>query len=118
MPESALISTFEQCQHLAQTIRSTGAKVGIDQCGHQLGSLDYLHKLQPDYIKLDQSFTFYEKLSESKALCRALLNVAKSLNIEVIITGIEDQEQLEQFTSLRADGYQGYISAPEDILAK
>jgi EAL domain-containing protein (putative c-di-GMP-specific phosphodiesterase class I) len=33
----------------------------------------------------------------------------------VIITGIENQQQLQQFSSLRADGYQGYISAPEDI---
>jgi EAL domain-containing protein (putative c-di-GMP-specific phosphodiesterase class I) len=82
-----------------------------------MGSLDYLQKLQPDYIKLDQSFAFYEKLNQSKELCRALVNVAKGLNIDVIITGIEDQQQLEQFKSLKADGYQGYISAPEDIIS-
>ena len=115
MPESALINSFEQCNHLAEVIRSAGAKVGIDQCGRQIGSLDYLQKIQPDYIKLDQSFAFYEKLNQSNELCRALMNVAKGLNIEVIITGIEDQAQLEQFTSLRADGYQGYILPPEDL---
>jgi EAL domain-containing protein (putative c-di-GMP-specific phosphodiesterase class I) len=48
-------------------------------------------------------------------MCRALINIAKGLNIDVIITGIENQQQLQQFVSLRADGYQGYISAPEDI---
>ena len=116
IPESAVISAFEQCNNLAQTIRGFGAKIGIDQCGRQMGSLDYLQKLRPDYIKLDQSFAFYEKLNQSKELCRALMNVAKGLNIEVIITGIEDQQQLEQFRSLKADGYQGYISAPEDIV--
>jgi EAL domain-containing protein (putative c-di-GMP-specific phosphodiesterase class I) len=31
------------------------------------------------------------------------------------VTGIENQQQLQQFASLRVDGYQGYISAPEDI---
>jgi EAL domain-containing protein (putative c-di-GMP-specific phosphodiesterase class I) len=117
MPESAVISAFKQCNTLAQTIRAFGAKIGIDQCGRQMGSLDYLQQLQPDYIKLDQSFAFYEKSNQSKEVCRALINVAKGLNIEVIITGIEDQEQLENFRSLKADGYQGYISAPEDILA-
>jgi len=115
MPESALINSFEQCNQLAEVIKSAGAKVGIDQCGRQIGSLDYLQKIQPDYIKLDQSFTFYEKVNQSNELCRALMNVAKGLNIEVIITGIEDQAQLEQFTSLRADGYQGYILPPEDL---
>tara|TARA_R110002167_G_scaffold23561_4_gene83705 strand:- start:884 stop:2752 length:1869 start_codon:yes stop_codon:yes gene_type:complete len=115
MPESALISSFEQCQKLTEIIRSAGAKIGVDQCGRQMGSLDYLQKLQPHYIKLDQSFAFYEKLNQGNEMCRALINIANGLNIDVIITGIENTEQLQHFTSLRADGYQGYISAPEDI---
>jgi len=118
MPESALISSFEQCNKVAQVIKSSGAKVGIDHCGRQIGSLDYLQKLQPNYIKLDQSFSFHETLQQSNELCRALMNVAKGLNIEVIITGVENQEQLTHFKGLRANGYQGYISAPEDILIK
>jgi diguanylate cyclase (GGDEF)-like protein len=116
MPESALISSFEQCHRLAGIIRSAGAKIGIDQCGRLMGSLDYLQRLQPHYIKLDQSFVFYEKLNQGNEMCRALINVAKGLNIDVIITGIENKQQLQQFASLRADGYQGYIAAPEDIL--
>ncbi|MFB0979307.1 MAG: EAL domain-containing protein [Alteromonadaceae bacterium] len=115
IPESTLIHSFEQSNNIAQTIKSAGAKVGIDQCGRQIGSLDYLQKIKPNYIKLDQSFAFYEKTNQSNELCRALINVAKGLNIEVIITGIEDQAQLEHFTSLRADGYQGYILPPEDL---
>jgi len=115
MPESALIHSFEQCYKLIEIIRSAGAKVGVDQCGRQMGSLDYLQKLQPHYIKLDQSFAFYEKLNQGNEMCRALINIAKGLNIDVIITGIENQQQLQQFSSLRAEGYQGYISAPEDI---
>jgi diguanylate cyclase (GGDEF)-like protein len=115
MPESALIHSFEQCHKLKEIIRSAGAKMGVDQCGRQMGSLDYLQKIQPDYIKIDQSFTFYEKLNQGTEMCRALINIAKGLNIDVIITGIESQQQLLQFTSLRAEGYQGYISAPKDI---
>ena len=115
MHESALISTFEQCHKLTEIIRLNGAKVGVDQCGRHMGSLDYLQRLQPNYIKLDQSFAFYERLNQGNEMCRALINVAKGLNIDVIITGIENKQQLQQFSSLRADGYQGYISAPEDI---
>ncbi len=77
--------------------------------------MDYLQKLQPNYIKLDQSFAYYEKTNQNKELCRALLNVAKGLNIDVIITGIEDEEQLAHFNLLKADGYQGYISPIEDV---
>ncbi|XQW84330.1 bifunctional diguanylate cyclase/phosphodiesterase [Thalassotalea piscium] len=113
--ESSVISSFHQCSQLADVIRAAGAKIGIDQCGRQIGSLDYLQTLSPHYIKLDQSFAYYEKLNQSKELCRALLNVAKGLNIEVIITGIEDEEQLSHFNSIKADGYQGYISPAEDV---
>lgn len=115
IPESAAINSFENCSQLAEIVRSAGAKIGIDQCGRQIGSLEYLQKIQPHYIKLDQSFAYYEKLNQSKELCRALLNVAKGLKIEVIITGIEDEAQLTNFSSLKADGYQGYISPLEDV---
>jgi EAL domain-containing protein (putative c-di-GMP-specific phosphodiesterase class I) len=113
--ESAAISSFEQCYELTEIIRTAGAKIGIDQCGRQIGSLEYLQKLKPDYIKLDQSFAYYEKSNQNKELCRALVNVAKGLKIDVIITGIEDEEQLSHFNSLKADGYQGYISPVEDL---
>ena len=115
LPESAVITSIENSQKLANMIKKSGAKIGVDQCGRQIGSLEYLQLLQPNYIKLDQSFAYYEKTNKNKELCRALLNVAKGLNIEVIITGIEDDEQLSQFNSLKADGYQGYISPVEDI---
>ena len=116
LTESSAINSFEQCYRLAGVIRSAGAKMGIDQCGRQIGSLDYLQKLQPDYIKLDLSFAYYDKLNENKELCRALVNVAKGLKIDVIITGIEDKAQLTYFNSLKAEGYQGYISPVEDLL--
>jgi EAL domain-containing protein (putative c-di-GMP-specific phosphodiesterase class I)/GGDEF domain-containing protein len=115
MPESALINAFDDCQNLADAIRQAGAKVGVDHCGRHLASLDYLAKLQPHYIKLDQSYAFYEKENQSNEICRALINVAEGLKIDVIITGIESHEQLQKFTTLRAQGYQGYIIAPEDI---
>ncbi len=115
LPESALVSAFAQCQTLIEVIRAAGAKIGIDQCGRQIGSLEYLAEIQPDYIKLDQSFAFYQKQKQGNEMCRALVNMAKGLNIEVIITGIENEEQLAQFSNLRAEGYQGYITAPTDL---
>ena len=115
-PESAVTSNLEQSEKLCEIIRDLGAKFGIDQCGRQMGSLDYLRRLRPQYVKLDQSFAVYDKVDQYIELCRALVNVAKGLNIEVIITAIEDEEQLAHFKSLRTDGYQGYISPPVDII--
>ncbi len=48
-------------------------------------------------------------------LCRALVNIAQGLEIKVVITGIEDEQHLHQFNTLKIEGYQGYISAPVAI---
>ena len=118
IPESAVINDYGACQRLAHTIDNAGAKLGIDHCGRHMGSLEYLNTLQPHYIKLDPSYAFYEKQNLSNEMCRALINVARGLNIEVIITGIESTELLEKFSSLRVQGYQGYIIPPQEIFAK
>ena len=118
IPESAAIGLRERCYHLTEVIREAGAKLGIDQCGRHIGSLDYLQKIHPDYIKLDLSFAFYDKLDQNKEICKALVNVAKGLNIDVIITGIEDTEQLTHFNSLKAQGFQGYINPIEEVTLK
>jgi len=115
LPESAVNSSLSQCQILCEVIRDNGAKFGIDHCGRQMDSLTYLQQLKPHYVKLDQAFAFYERSEHNNELCRALINVLKGLNIEVIATAIEDSDQLTNFQSLRVDGVQGFIAPPQDI---
>lgn len=120
MPESGITHNLEDCIKLAEIIKSAGAQFGIDNCGRQMGSLDYLQKLNPYYIKLDLSLSCYnsedqEDNQQNLELCRALVNIARGLDIEVIITGIEDDNHLQTVKALRTDGYQGYINPPVDI---
>ena len=94
--------------------------MGIDNCGRQLDSLDYLQKMKPYYIKLDLSLSCYNSEEQEDnhynlALCQALVNIAHGLDIKVIITGIEDKQHLRSVKSLRTEGYQGYIAPPVDI---
>ncbi|MFT5880888.1 MAG: diguanylate cyclase (GGDEF)-like protein [Moritella sp.] len=118
IPESGANNNLADCIHLCELIRAGGAHFGIDQCGRQMGSLSYLQQLKPHYVKLDQSLAFYSNNQQNNELCRALVNIAKGLNIKVIITAIENQQQLDQVKSLRTDGYQGYISAPQDVMVE
>lgn len=120
LPESGINSHLDNCIKLAEIIKSSGAQFGIDNCGRQMGSLDYLQKLKPYYIKLDLSLSCYnsedqEDNQQNLELCRALVNIARGLDIKVIITGIEDEKHLHTVKSLRTDGYQGYIYPPVDI---
>lgn len=116
IPEAGIYSDPDACQALCAIIRDNGAHFGIDHFGRQFGSMAYLQTLRPSYVKLDQSFAYYDENEHSSELCRALVNVAKGLDIQVIVTGIEEQAQLARFEPLKTEAYMGYISPPEKVL--
>ncbi|TYK66487.1 bifunctional diguanylate cyclase/phosphodiesterase [Colwellia echini] len=119
--ETAITQNLASAIQLRDIIETAGAKFGVDNCGRQMGSLTYLQELKPDYIKLDMSLSCYDSETDKEnlqnfELCQALVNIAKGLSIQVIITGIEDEKHLQTIKPLRADGYQGYIMPPVDIV--
>jgi len=120
--ESTVLAYPEQSLHFANTIKLNNANIGIDNCGREMGSLVYLQKLKPHYVKLDQSLSCNPKskmemggLQEQLEIAQAVINTARGLEIDVIITGVEDTEQLEIVSQLSATGYQGFITPPNDI---
>lgn len=118
--EAGVTQNIESCIHLCDVISNGGAQFGIDNCGRQMGALTYLQQIKPHYIKLDMSLSCYndeedEENQQNLELCRALVNIARSLSIKVIITGIEDDKHLQTIRPLRAEGYQGYIMPPVAI---
>ena len=115
IPEAGVYSDLESCTRLCNIIRDNGAKFGIDHFGRQFGSMSYLQELRPSYVKLDQSFSYYDEASHNSELCRAIINVARGLDIQVIVTGIQEKAQLERFNELKTDAYQGFIVPPENI---
>jgi len=115
IPEASAYSDIESCKNLCKVIRDSGAHFGIDHFGRQFGSMAYLQSLRPNYVKLDQSLAYIENNQPNNELCRALVNIAKGLDIQVIATGIQDASQLTRFTELRVDAYQGFIVPPVSI---
>ena len=121
--EVGITQNLAECIQLCEIIENAGAKLGVDNCGRQMASLTYLQELKPHYIKLDMSLSCYdtekgEANQYNLELCRALVNIARGLNIKVFITGIEDDLYLETIKPLRAHGYQGYIMPPVEITDK
>lgn len=119
--EAGVTQNLTACIQLCEIIEKSSAKFGVDNCGRQMGALTYLQELKPNYIKLDLSLSCYnneknEENQQNLELCRALVNIARGLGVKVIITGIEDDKHLQTIMPLRADGYQGYIMPPIDIV--
>ncbi|MEC4727365.1 EAL domain-containing protein [Shewanella sp. D64] len=115
IPEAAVYSDPDACHSICSIIRDNGAHFGIDHFGRQFGSMSYLQSLRPSYVKLDQSFAYYDDSEHSGELCRAIINVARGLDIKVIVTGIEEMRQLERFTPLKTNAFMGYIFPPTEI---
>jgi len=118
--EAGVKNNIEDTIKLSNIIKNAGAMFGIDNCGRQMGSLDYLQHIKPDFIKLDISLSTLdsddqEENQQKLQVSRALISIARGFNIKAIITGVEDEAHLEVVKGLRADAYQGYISPPEDI---
>jgi EAL domain-containing protein (putative c-di-GMP-specific phosphodiesterase class I) len=96
--------------------RDAGFGVALDDVGAGYSSLNLLHQLRPDYIKIDMELIRGVHMDSYKALiAEKILEIARSLNIETIAEGIETPEELAWVQQHGADYVQGYlISKPSE----
>ncbi|OYU46984.1 MAG: hypothetical protein CFE31_18650, partial [Rhizobiales bacterium PAR1] len=87
-------------------------KTALDDFGTGYSSLSYLSLLPLDKIKLDRSFATSITTSERSAnLMKGVVAIAHALTLDVIVEGIETEEQLLELEAYGIDGIQGYIFA-------
>lgn len=102
----------EKSKAMLKELSAMGMQLAIDDFGIGYSSLSYLKDFPVHYLKIDRSFTISSVLSASNAsITRAIIAVAKGLNLSVIAEGVETAAQ-EAF--LRAEGcdqVQGYFFA-------
>lgn len=108
--ESVLVSDFELTSSLLNRIKALGVEVAIDDFGTGYSSLAYLKWLPSSILKVDRSFV--KNVPESDADCRllkAIIVMAKSLDLEVIVEGVETIGQARLCQEFGADKLQGYL---------
>jgi sensor c-di-GMP phosphodiesterase-like protein len=83
-----------------RVLRQRGHRVYIDDFGTGYSSLSYLHALSIDAIKIDKSFIqTIGTEAVTGCILPQILSIAKELSLEVILEGIETQEQLDHFSN-------------------
>ncbi|WP_207063019.1 LapD/MoxY N-terminal periplasmic domain-containing protein [Motiliproteus sp. SC1-56] len=112
LPEEALIRDPESLQALTAMLSASGVRFGFDRLGLHFERLRELAAMGPAYFKLDSGLVLDED-SHSAGFYKALAGMARTQEIDLILTRIEDAQQLEQLRALPVDGYQGYIVPPE-----
>ena len=106
-----------------QELSRNGYKVHVDDFGTGFSSLSYLHQLAVHAIKVDRSFTNTIGTDAVNAsILPQILAMAESLNVEVIVEGVETRSQLEYLEStdkaIQAQGwYFGRPMSATDLFA-
>src|SRR4029450_11456791 len=92
--ESAVIDDTNGAIGRLMRLRNEGVSVAIDDFGTGYASLQYLHQLPVDTLKIDKSFVEgLDKGPWDEAIIAAVVELAKRLDIQVIAEGIERDEQ-------------------------
>jgi len=105
-----------------QDLQKLGVGLHMDDFGTGYSSLNHLHRYPFDTLKIDRSFI--QRMTEQKSsavIVRTILDLAHSLDMEVVAEGIETAAQAERLRSLGCRLGQGYYFSrpmtPESISA-
>jgi len=107
--EGQLMKNPEKSIASLRKIHDLGIELAIDDFGTGYSSLSYLKKLPLDKLKIDKSFVDgLPHDEEDVGISRAVLALAKSLNLKVIAEGVETQAQKEFLQEEGCTFIQGY----------
>ena len=115
--ETALMRDPEATARRLRALKRLGVRIAIDDFGTGYSSLAYLRQFPADSLKIDRSFVSDVADSrQSTVLVRTLVQLGKTLKIETLAEGIEDQAQLRTLRQEHCDQGQGFLfSRPLEI---
>ena len=103
-------------QRILSAYRDAGFGVALDDVGAGYSSLNLLHQLRPDYIKIDMELIRGVHADGYKALiAQKIIEIAHTLGVATIAEGVETADELGWVQAHGADYVQGYlISKPSE----
>jgi diguanylate cyclase (GGDEF)-like protein len=108
--ESLLIEDNKTTLAVIDELRALGVGFALDDFGTGYSSLSYLSTYPFAQVKIDQSFSRNVHSSEaSKAIIEAVCQLARRLSMNVVVEGIETEQQRIAVQLLGAQRAQGYL---------
>ena len=116
LTEGTLMRQARPGQGPLHEVRRMGVRLAIDYFGIGYSSLSYLQRFPVDTLKLDRSFVVAidhaAPRSSSEPIVRAILDLGRSLDLDVVAVGVETEAQLTRLRDLGCPLVQGYLLAP------
>lgn len=120
--EGVLLDQSEETTAKLERLRALGSRISLDDFGTGYCGLSYLHLYPIDKVKIDMSFTgLLGKEPRAKALVETIVNLARSLDLDVIAEGVETEGQRQLLIEAGCRRFQGYLTGrpmPADALTE
>src|SRR6266571_297589 len=111
--EGVLVEDFSRALSILRRLKSLGVRVAMDDFGTGYSSLSYLQSFPFDKIKIDKAFiSNVERNPQSAAIVRAVIGLARGLDVPVLAEGVETKDQLAFLSGEACDEIQGYLLGP------
>ena len=108
--ERVMLEDNVDTRHVMAELSALGVRLSVDDFGTGYSSLSYIKRFPFSTVKIDKAFVQTVGAgAEGRAIATAIIRMAKSLGLETVGEGVEDEEQ-DRF--LRAEGCdyaQGYL---------
>jgi diguanylate cyclase (GGDEF)-like protein/PAS domain S-box-containing protein len=110
--ESFLADEAEGTLGHLQRLRALGVRLAVDDFGTGYSALSYLQRFPIDILKIDRSFVQHaRRASPSLSLVRSIVQLGRSLHLDLVAEGIEDAEQAEELLAMGVRSGQGFYYA-------
>ncbi len=111
--ESALVADPEDATRVLNALRAEGIRVAVDDFGTGYSSLSFLQQFPLDRLKVDRAFVKnLARGGNDYRIAEAIVQLGKSLGLNVIAEGVETQEQFETLSEINIDDIQGFLFSP------
>ena len=119
LTEGTVMSEDEETALVLPKLQAAGIRIAIDDFGTGFSSFSRLHTSPVDILKIDQSFirrindadvidAADNEAGNSGNVIKAMINMAKALNIRVVAEGVETEAQSDFLRRNHCDAIQGY----------
>ena len=117
--ESRRIDDPNEAVAILRPLRNAGVRIALDDFGMGyagLRQLQHMKTLPVDVLKIDKAFV--EGLPEDSSMVEAIIQLARSLKLEIIAEGVETEAQRQWLADAGVECGQGYLfdkAVPGDI---
>ncbi|WP_394221812.1 EAL domain-containing protein [Alteromonas gracilis] len=114
--EGEIIADVNTSIRVLENLREIGVKIAIDDFGKGYSSFYYLRTLPINTLKLDKACLHSDENDDSTTLniLSAVVNLTESMNLALVVEGVENEHHLALVEQVGASTVQGfYFSKPQ-----